>query len=81
MAEVRGLPAAQAASGGVVGSVTAECLPGLVRHSQLDHAKLRELTDGRCPICDPTVTREQFGDVMRQVMRNPAGFRTERLAR
>lgn len=39
------------------------------RHSRMNHSELRKLTaGGKCPVCDGSVSRSEYGDVMRRVM-------------
>lgn len=52
--------------------MNAPCEPGLMRFSKVNHAQLRTLTkDGRCPICDPGVSREEYIAIVLMVARDP----------
>jgi hypothetical protein len=48
------------------------CHAVLARHSRLNHDELRKLTDGRCPICDPTVPRAEYGAILVKISTDPA---------
>lgn len=48
------------------------CRPGLVYNSPLNHTELRKLTrDGRCPICDPEVSRIEYLLILGRLLREP----------
>ena len=48
------------------------CKEDLLQHSTLDHGELRKLMeDGRCPICDPTVPREEYQRVVYTITISP----------